>query len=513
VTANCEIGDDTEVRTALERIAKLVDSSCDEGNIEGLKTALGLIDRYIKNRKYEDQVALLQYFAANAWAGIRKTLRSENELTWNWEQEELQEEVLCLRLAIQDPSFSTLPPVRRCQVATNLGNALSVIGRGIEAIEFWNRAIEIDSTFAMALGNRGEAFYYYAYTLYDRHHQHILLRQAVIDLRSALANDISAKPAKHFRCLDRLISKHLGENYIEQGDDLDSFSLGDTSEENKYRTWCLDQTLFLNPLNDLCKSAVAARDVFSCPSITVRGSRGPCHHGFFNQMKQEFVSARYFYFDGINSTKPHFSDREVLLHNTFDSPSYSLAVEKIKMAFRSAYSLFDKIAFFVNDYFELKIRHDAVKFQTLWYEKQYVKNGLRGEFTNRANWPMRGLFALSKDLYTYNDEFQNAMEPDARALRSIRNHSEHKYLKLHEYLSQDILAANDTSGLRDDLAYSMTRNDFQLKTLRLLKIARAAIIYLSLGVESEERRRKSASNEKVITLPLEMGVIRDEDKY
>src|SRR5882757_6561567 len=108
VASNCANWDEADVSTALGIIAKLVDSSCDNGNLDGLKTALELIDNCLKNGRYEDQIALLQYFAANAWAGIRKTLRSENELTWNWEQEELQEEVLCLRLAIQDPSFSTL---------------------------------------------------------------------------------------------------------------------------------------------------------------------------------------------------------------------------------------------------------------------------------------------------------------------------------------------------------------------------------------------------------------------
>ena len=38
---------------------------------------------------------------------------------------------------------------------------------------------------------------------------------------------------------------------------------------------------------------------------------------------------------------------------------------------------------------------------------------------------------------------------------------------------------------------SLRRDDFQKKTLRLLKMARAALIYLSLGIEAEERRRET----------------------
>src|SRR5262249_34479893 len=39
---------------------------------------------------------------------------------------------------------------------------------------------------------------------------------------------------------------------------------------------------------------------------------------------------------------------------------------------------------------------------------------------------------LSKDLYQAEPGFQSAIEPDAQELNEIRNHLEHKYLKVHE---------------------------------------------------------------------------------
>jgi serine/threonine protein kinase len=39
--------------------------------------------------------------------------------------------------------------------------------------------------------------------------------------------------------------------------------------------------------------------------------------------------------------------------------------------------------------------------------------------------------------------------------------------------------------------YSLKRPDFEAKTLRILKHARAGLIYLSLGVHCEEQRRRS----------------------
>ena len=39
--------------------------------------------------------------------------------------------------------------------------------------------------------------------------------------------------------------------------------------------------------------------------------------------------------------------------HTLDSPAYSLATEKMRAAFRVAYSILDKIGFFINDYFAM----------------------------------------------------------------------------------------------------------------------------------------------------------------
>jgi hypothetical protein len=50
---------------------------------------------------------------------------------------------------------------------------------------------------------------------------------------------------------------------------------------------------------------------------------------------------------------PGLGQENVLLPNTLDYPSYALAVERQRTAFRVAYSLLDKIAFFLNDYFSV----------------------------------------------------------------------------------------------------------------------------------------------------------------
>jgi hypothetical protein len=121
--------------------------------------------------------------------------------------------------------------------------------------------------------------------------------------------------------------------------------------------------------------------------------------------------------------------------------------------------------------------------------------GLRGEWAQRHNWGLRGLFWLSKDLFEEKGGFRDTTEPDARALSEIRNHLEHKYLKIHDQMWRGIEKQKDgdkKSGVfKYPIGYSLHRNDFHAKTLRLLKLTRAAMIYLSLAVHQEEKLKKT----------------------
>ena len=87
-------------------------------------------------------------------------------------------------------------------------------------------------------------------------------------------------------------------------------------------------------------------------------------------MKQEFASARWLLFEGTTYDAPHFSEKDTKLHDTLDDPRYSLSIEKTKLAFRSAYSLLDKIAFFLNDYLKLGVPLGAVSFRSIWFVKR-----------------------------------------------------------------------------------------------------------------------------------------------
>lgn len=375
---------------------------------------------------------------------------------------------------------------------------MSTIGRYIEAIEYWNHALTIDPDFSMARANRGEGFFHYANAAYDRGHKHAFLHCAYTDLTTALPAIPYEDAKTDFAKLRDTISKYHPPGSLDSPHTFNSFSLGDTDEEIAYRTWALQHRLFLNPINDLTTESVAAHDVLLTPSMVVPVGEPPFRQGFFNQLKQEYTSARWLLYHGLHHHTPGWVDRDVRLWNTLDYASYGTNLELIKLAYRSAYSLFDKIAFFLNEYLQLEIPERSVSFSTLWYESK-KKIQLRHFFDNRPNLPLRGLYWLSRDL---DEQAPRQLQPDAALLSTIRNHLEHKYLKAHE---PDWAIAKGDPLRHDTLAYNIERDTLEQKALRITKLARAALLYLVLSVHiEEERRSEERGNKKVIGIPLDL---------
>ena len=119
--------------------------------------------------------------------------------------------------------------------------------------------------------------------------------------------------------------------------------------------------------------------------------------------------------------------------NTLDYPSYGLSAEKIRTAYRTAYSLFDKIAFFLNQYMALGHADQDVSFRAVWRPKKGKgPRGILAALAASKNLPFRGLYWVSKDLF--EEAFADVADPDARALHELRIHLEHRYVKVHELM-------------------------------------------------------------------------------
>jgi tetratricopeptide (TPR) repeat protein len=332
--------DDLDAEAALNHLARLIDLAFVFKHFEATKRALQVGEGISKRSLTPVQMAILNYFLSNTWANRRQLEQAADQDEWKWEQPGVERQIIYLRRALRSEGFKELDQLRRCQTLTNLGNLLNTVGRFVEAIGYWDEALAILPAFSMAQGNRGYGLICYARALYDDGHQPVFLRHAHAGMRTALSSDpddlygVDPWARDGFGEKVAWLESTLVPEFLSLGTQMEEFSLGDSDDEIRYRRWCLHHRLFLNPLNDLGPYSIAARDVLTTPSIVVKTGEGMHFQGFYNQLKQEFVSARYLYFEGTASTTPHFSDKGVLLINTLDYPCYSLAVEKVKMAFR-----------------------------------------------------------------------------------------------------------------------------------------------------------------------------------
>ena len=498
-------------RNRLSIIGILVDVSSKLGNVDGIENAIEFAEELDQNQLSEEHLAQFYYIRGNAYSSLHKLRHGEGG-DWRWENEELEEEILSFRQALGENRIELVSTDRQCRIFTNLGNSLSGIGRFIEAIAYWNEANDRHETFAQAYGQRGIGYYNYALIHYDQGHQFLLLRHAYRELETALNLEANLYPemVTEFQRYQNAIESMLSPEQLTEEIDLDGYSLGESPDEQHYRQWCLDNRLFLNSLNDLGAHPTAAQDILHLASVASENENEIVSSiGLYNHMKQEYVSARYQLYEGMHATEPHFSDRDVYLVNTLDYPSHSLATEKSKIAFRMAYSIFDKIGFFLNYYFDRGIKDYQVNFKRVWYDSR-SRNTLADVFNERKNWPLRGLFWLSKDLEYQNPmHVEGSLDPGANELADIRNSLEHQYLKLHDMLWSGT-PDDDPQRLIDELAKSMPRNTFEQRALDMIQRARAALVYLSLAIQIEEQDKKQSSDGTYG--PLYFGDIDDEWK-
>lgn len=470
----------------IQKLGLAIDQAFDNKDSSLLKQCIQSGEHLEKTLSTANEAAILYYYLGNAWADLDQIINGSSTNIWRYERLENIRAIVNYRKCICIDDIS--PEIRNgivIQAYTNLGNMFSQAGRSVYAIELWKNALRINPNFGMAGCNLSHGLIAFLKCLYDDAHQAILARYAYKKLNAHISDQSIFQNAKEAFAKDiRDIELVVNAEYLKQDDDFEEFSLGNDNSEIHYKKWVLNHSLFLNPLNEVYKHSVVAHDVLLLPSMIAKKYSAPVYQGFYNQLKQEYITARYFLYQYENySEEIHFSDKGRKLVNTLDYTLHGLKYECLKNAFRMSYSIFDKIAYFINDYFELGIEEKKVYFRTIWYENKAVKKCIE----DLNNLPLRGLYFLSKDFQNVNGDACDVADPDAKMLSSIRNHLEHKYLKVHWIYTDEKDSQHDL--FHDRLAFSITEDDFKKKVMKALRSAREALIYLSLAVTIEEKKK------------------------
>lgn len=514
--------------SSLYQLASTIDNICDNGDTNKLNTIISFLGDSTEALEDSIEKVYSYYLLGNAWSGVRRIKHSsDDEDIWSLTQEEVFQEIYFYRKAKVQKSFKNLNLELKIAINVNLANAFSHYGRTINAIKYVDRALKLKiynkqvlfhPNFTLAILNRAKELEYYSKLDYDPSHKKIFLQFAYKALKEGKKLlDISLskyhQDKKYYESIGHNIQKNIDDyeerwsvNDLENLDSFENYEPKYSKNEQHYRGWCLQNRLFLNPMNDLGNYKIASHDPLNLPNLTTSINEGfPKFITYFNQMKQEYISYRHILFEGLNKKTQKFYDKKASIIDDYDYNMYDTNTEKIKLAFRGFYSIFDKIAYFMNEYFQIGLNEKNVDFKKIWYDYKKDRRTIRGIksiFNKSENLALRGIYLISKDFF-FSDEnskdFLDVLEPEAVEINDIRNHLEHKFISIKMLNIESFERVSDRKR-----NFYITDSDLEAKTLHLAQLAREAMIYLSFAVHIEENKK----DRKGLYVPILMNTLK-----
>ena len=112
----------------------------------------------------------------------------------------------------------------------------------------------------------------------------------------------------------------------------------------------------------------------------------------------------------------------------FLSPLNDLYIDDLAFAEDDIYisGILDKIAYFLNSYFDLGIKEKDITFSSVWKSEKSGRNGYsyKNVLNIENNFPHASLYWISQD---FDEKLGEDSNPELKRLREIRNFLEHKY--------------------------------------------------------------------------------------
>lgn len=438
--------------------------SADEDDLNALKSLIAEMGQHDLSQNNTEGRAAFYYYLANAWA-LKARLEGEPGYPLN-NNENIEQQILNYRKA-KALAVETDNRYLQCEIYTNLANLFSLLGRSLEAQELYKECLDVDPSFMMAIGNRGFHLFHVARFASDGLEQYILLRTAWTHLTKAASSGQIYEAARNdFARLASSIEGLYKAEALRTEVTLPQRHCAIDKKEEQYNRWCAESGLFLNILNGVFFNVEAS----SCDSLRLCDETPENIRQIFNNLKQEYTTARYFVYESMDYLSEHYADRCTMIIGDTDI-EYSVRIEKLKSAFRTFYSLFDKIAYVLNDLLDLQNKPDRVSFRTIWYEKD--RKTLNKKLRDSRDWHLLGLFWMSKDLY--EPKIKEYIEPEAKHIADIRNHIEHKAIQIVYDL--------DSPSLPEDFIYKIDYVYFVESVFKLMRLSRSALYNLAKAID------------------------------
>lgn len=495
-------------------IALALDKCFDDKDVSGTYQNIEKANELLKNDKASElNIASLHYSIGTAYSDLKTHLSEPKDYK---EKEELDEKALYhLRFAIDimEQKNYDIKDLDECVIHqplyTNAANHYANHGRYIEALRLYEVAQKY-SLFPMAIAHQGFKALKFSLNFYDVSQSQHFCHYAYWAMGEAL------KYKEHLHHMEFMVEEleltrqslldFFGKDFLDGAFEDSHYGYGNTKHEKEYKTWCALEKLFLNPLNEITSNSITAHDFIHLPNMryNIGDKKDIFHFGLFNQIIQEYVSARFLFYDGTKiRNKAQDADKNVLLveveYNVTSHADFC-----IRTAFKTLYSILDRIAYFMNDYFDLNIPVQKVSFRSIWDDKILNASGKKGDNPLKEkiqdNEMLNAIYWLSKDIF---EKEYTSTKPRSKKINTLRNRIEHRYV---------VSTLVDYDLVDDGLSYFISTVELYNLTLDMLNIVRETIIYLSLAIHKEEQNKISKDKEKKFVVHMQHNVMKDDWK-
>jgi len=462
----------------------LIDVGHALGRQQVIEEGIDLLKTNFERITGDEKLAVAYYDLANGYSALFDIRRAREPFSACFKDTELNcarsYYETALKYKIENQLFAS-------QIWVNLGNCFDALGRVLDALECYDKAIALDKKHGMALGNKGVGLYSYARVAGE--HQFTFLTEAYSLISEALKHGVNSEAAPHFQAyLEKIRKQFIGkEHVLENPQQYPGYTIKADSEiEGFLVKYCLDNKLYLNICNHCQRCDAAIGDTALIKKMIVplnkqgsdvnswpKGDKYLRLSAYVNQVKKDYVTARFFLmlsrYKGLNLD---FVDKRVKIIDTLDYSIHNIYIELLKASFKGFYDILDKIAYFINDYLHLRIPERKIYFHTVWYEdskdkKKRVNRGIQ----NTNSFSLNALFDMHRDFE--GGEYKN--------LRLIRDALTHRFVNVSW-----LHGAENKETMSEDSLVELT--------LKLARATRNAIIYLLQFVYTEEIK-----NEKIGT--------------
>ncbi len=489
---------DPNVRSMAASI--FIDAGDDTKNLKLVNRGIRLIENLLKelSNKEISMINMLEYNLSNAFAArfsiFIKNGKEKEAGDSIQKQKSLLQGLLLKKNKIRKDLLTS--------IITNYANLLDHLGRTIESIDQYSDCLSIQPNHAVAMGNCANAIKRLFYV--SEEHRIRNLYEAWKFLKKACnMSDEVIKIAGHL-ALKGLINSledleksipRLVEGGIEALEEWSVHRL-EIHGYPKAPKWLykINSDRLLLTINqfplfslDECKDDIFFHRLIE-ENKDFENSRFKLISNSINSIKEDYVTARYLYYYFL---KESISLQSNCLISSYadagDYEKFGLSSGILKASFRLAVDCLDKIALSINYYLCLGQPINRINFNNVWFENINPKKDVHPIISKylTENEFLRALKDLQSDWF---------LQKFPGPLKSTRDLATHRQLIL--YLIKPIANSKD---------YLWTLEEFRESTFFILRLTKAAVLYLICLIISEENKKTSLDGLKSIELPFRLG--------